>query len=46
MTRKRVSFQVHAWAVNDAEAMKRLKELGVDGLMTDYPDRLLTVLGR
>lgn len=38
--------QVHAWTVNEAEDMRRLKELGVDGIMTDYPDRLLTVLGR
>ncbi len=40
------NLQVHAWTVNDAEDMRRLKELGVDGIMTDYPDRLLTVLGR
>ena len=39
-------LQVHAWTVNDADAMRRLKDLGVDGIMTDYPDRLLTVLGR
>lgn len=40
------NLQVHAWTVNEAEAMKRLMELGVDGIMTDYPDRLLTILGR
>jgi glycerophosphoryl diester phosphodiesterase len=40
------ALQVHAWTVNDAEAMRRLKDLGVDGIMTDYPDRLLAVLGR
>ena len=39
-------LQVHAWTVNEAEDMRRLKELGVDGIMTDYPDRLLAVLGR
>jgi glycerophosphoryl diester phosphodiesterase len=26
--------------------MQRLIEMGVDGIMTDYPDRLLTLLGR
>jgi glycerophosphoryl diester phosphodiesterase len=26
--------------------MRRLVEMGVDGIMTDYPDRLLKVLGR
>jgi glycerophosphoryl diester phosphodiesterase len=40
------NLQVHAWTVNETEDMKRLKELGVDGIMTDYPDRLLKVLGR
>ena len=40
------NLQVHAWTINDAEAMERLLGVGVDGIMTDYPDRLLKVLGR
>ena len=40
------NLAVHAWTVNDAEAMRRLVGMGVDGLMTDYPDRLLEILGR
>jgi len=26
------------WTVNDEEAMRELVEMGVDGLITDYPD--------
>jgi glycerophosphoryl diester phosphodiesterase len=40
------NLQVHAWTVNETENMRRLLDLGVDGIMTDYPDRLMTVLGR
>ncbi len=40
------NLQVHAWTVNDETRMSGLVELGVDGIMTDYPDRLLTMLGR
>ncbi len=29
------------WTVNEIEEMKHLIQLGVDGLITDYPDRLL-----
>ena len=32
---------VHAWTVNDAEGMDRLLELRVDGVFTDFPDRLI-----
>lgn len=31
-------MQVIPWTVNDAEDMLRLREMGVDGLITDYPD--------
>lgn len=39
-------LRVHAWTVNAEEDMRRLIEMGVDGIMSDYPDRLLKVLGR
>jgi len=38
-------LQLVPWTVNDSAAMRRLIRLGVDGLITDYPDRARTVLG-
>ena len=38
------NLRVHVWSVNDVNGMKRLLELGVDGIMTDYPQRLLELL--
>jgi glycerophosphoryl diester phosphodiesterase len=38
------NMRVHVWTVNDAAQMRRLVELGVDGIMTDYPERLLELL--
>lgn len=32
-------IKVIPWTVNDAQAISRLIELGVDGVITDYPDR-------
>lgn len=37
---------VHVWTINDAEVMQALVGMGVDGLITDRPDRALMVLGR
>jgi glycerophosphoryl diester phosphodiesterase len=42
----RRNLQVHVWTINETSEMQRLIELGVDGIMTDYPDRLLKLLGR
>lgn len=33
-----------AWTVNTTEDMKRLMDLGVDGIISDYPTRLRTVM--
>ena len=30
--------QVHFWTINDADEMRRLLQLGADGIMTDRPD--------
>jgi glycerophosphoryl diester phosphodiesterase len=40
---KGISFVV--WTVQDIEEMRRLMEVPVDGIMTDYPFRLAEVLG-
>ena len=32
------------WTVNDPADMRRLADMGVDGIITDYPDRLRTVM--
>ncbi len=43
----RRKMQVIPWTVNTAPEMRQLKEMGVDGLITDYPDlgrELLDVL--
>jgi glycerophosphoryl diester phosphodiesterase len=40
----RAGLQVVAWTINELEQMRRLISAGVDGIMTDYPDRLVNVL--
>ena len=32
------------WTVNDAKRMSKIVDLGVDGIITDYPDRLRKVM--
>jgi len=38
------NFQVIPWTINEVEEMKRLKKLGVHGIITDYPDRAIQAL--
>ncbi len=40
------NLQVHAWTINEVGDMRHFLDLGVDGIITDYPDRLLELLGR
>ena len=40
------NLEVHVWTVNKSEDMKRLLEMDVDGIMTDYPDKLLELIER
>jgi glycerophosphoryl diester phosphodiesterase len=39
-------LEVHAWTINDEAAMRRMLDLGVDGIITDYPDRLIALFER
>jgi glycerophosphoryl diester phosphodiesterase len=43
-TVQQAGFPVIPWTVNDPDLMQRLLGMGVDGLITDYPDRLLVLL--
>ncbi|MGB7924028.1 MAG: glycerophosphodiester phosphodiesterase [Pyrinomonadaceae bacterium] len=39
-------IEVHVWTINDETAMRRMLDIGVDGIITDYPDRLIALLER
>ena len=37
------NLKVHVWTINGFDDMQKLLQLGVDGIMTDFPRRLLEV---
>ena len=39
-----LNVDVHVWTVNETEDMRRLLDLGVNGIITDRPDRLLELI--
>ncbi len=39
-----LKIKIIPWTVNDEDKMVKLKQLGVDGVITDYPDRAIKVL--
>jgi glycerophosphoryl diester phosphodiesterase len=32
-------MKVIVWTVNEKDQIEKMKELGVDGIISDYPDR-------
>jgi glycerophosphoryl diester phosphodiesterase len=38
------NVRVQVWTINDIDSMKRLLKHGVDGIMTDYPQKLIALL--
>ncbi len=41
---QQLGLSVNVWTVNEPGRMRELIEMGVDGIITDYPDRLRLVL--
>lgn len=41
---KKRNMSIYYWTINDEDKMRELIGKGVDGIMTDYPDRLRKVL--
>ncbi|HRQ36618.1 MAG TPA: glycerophosphodiester phosphodiesterase [Chloroflexota bacterium] len=40
------NIMVHAWTINETAEMERLLDMGLDGIITDRPDRLQEVIGK
>lgn len=45
-TAKKKNYDLYYWTVNDIESMRKLLANGVDGIITDRPDQLLSILSR
>jgi glycerophosphoryl diester phosphodiesterase len=39
-----LGIKIIPWTVNEVEDMKKMKDLGVNGLITDYPDRFQNLI--
>jgi len=42
----KLGMEVFAWTINDLETLVKAQKLGVDGVITDYPDRIISYLRR
>jgi len=42
----RFGLEMHVWTINDEAEMEHLLRLGVDGVMSDFPERLVAVARR
>jgi glycerophosphoryl diester phosphodiesterase len=42
---RRLGLPLNVWTVNATDDMQRMRELLVGGIITNYPDRLIRVLG-
>jgi glycerophosphoryl diester phosphodiesterase len=40
----RSGLEVHVWTINEQAEMEEMLSLGVDGIITDHPGRLLSLL--
>lgn len=40
---RETGLRLHAWTVNEPQDWLRLRELGVDGIVTDFPERCTTL---
>jgi glycerophosphoryl diester phosphodiesterase len=40
-----IGIKVFGWTVNEASDMHKLIDLGIDGIISDYPDRVKKVIG-
>ena len=43
---KRKNIPIFVWTVNEPDEMRRFIEMGLNGIITDYPDRLTKVLNK